>query len=152
MGNRDSVFTLPLRITYRPPRLVFYIVMLSHLGALACVRVTSLPEPLQLSLAAVLVMHMSFAWFSCRRQRNTAQAPVLCLGSDGDWILVEADDEHRIELCEAALVHRLLVVLRFRGQKGQRWDFVLNHENVDRTTLRRLRVRLIHDSGAVPGP
>lgn len=151
MPDRDSLFTLAVRISYRPPGLLLYIVMLSHTGALVCVLATSLPAVGRASLAMILFLHCLYYLFAWYRQYHQRPLPVLCLRRSGEWRLIEDGEEHTLRLCEAGFVHRLLVVLRFTAGNRRPRGFVLTRENVDATTLRRLRVRLLHGAGTGPG-
>ena len=56
------------------------------------------------------------------------------------------DDVMTLRLLPGALMHQLLLILRFVDENGRSFCFVLSKENFAIDILRRLRVRLLHST------
>lgn len=151
MSNRDNAFTLPIRIAYRPPRSVLYLAIFIHIGAILCLHATSLPVLLKLLLGSTVVCQFLLILRDHQLRHAASVAPELCLARDDSWLLLDGEEELGLELCQGALVHRLLLVMRFNSDRGKVHTFLLTRENVDKQVLRRLRVRLLHGGAATPG-
>ncbi len=145
MNHRENAFNAPIRVTYRPPKVLLYLMTLSHFGALPCLLFVSLTVWLTGPLLVLILTNYYFFVRGFSRQQHARYCPQLCLGKDNRWSLLTASDESlAIQLQPGAFVHRLLLVLRFKAENGNSWSFILSPENVESHTLRRLRVRLLH--------
>jgi Membrane-bound toxin component of toxin-antitoxin system len=145
MNHRDNAFNLPIRIYYRPPKALMYFMSTAHTGALLCLFPVVLPLWLK-ALLMILVAANHIRFFRCFSKQQTAESrPQLFLSRDDVWSLIDADNNAvPLTLQPGALVHRLLLVLRFIAEDGKSYAFILRPENVEQNTLRRLRVRLLH--------
>ncbi|MFT7459648.1 MAG: hypothetical protein ACI909_002330 [Planctomycetota bacterium] len=145
MIYRDNAFSVPIRIHYRPPRSLLYLMAFSHFGAALCLLLSSLPYWLSVLLILLVTACFSFFYQDFNKQQVATITPQLCLGKENEWSLIDGNDEVRsIKLRPSALAHSLLLVLRFSDVEGRSYSFILNAENVEKNTLRRLRVRLLH--------
>lgn len=148
MSNMDNAFNLPIRITYRLPRSVLYFSVFNHAGAVACLFISSIPIPFQLALGSVVLYHLAQQLGGYRSSQSGQGGQELCLRRDDTWLLVEDGKTSRLQLCPGALVHRLVVLMRFKTEEGNTARFILTAENVDKQILRRLRVRMLHGRAA----
>lgn len=145
MVYRENAFNIPIRISYRPPLILVYLMTFSHTGALLCLFFVAVP-PLLLGLL-MLVTTVNYCLFirGFFQQQRMLPCPQLCLGKENEWSLLLGHNEVlSLQLRPGALVHRLLLVLRFSTENRKFYCFILNAENVESNTLRRLRVRLLH--------
>ncbi|MBT7951076.1 MAG: hypothetical protein HN764_05585 [Gammaproteobacteria bacterium] len=150
MKHRDNAFSLPIRIIYQPPATLLYFMTFIHVGSLFCLIYVGFP--IWLKLLIVLLISINYLRFYTDFVRNTdsEHKPVLILGRENKWTLIDAEkNAQAVKLEPAAYVHRLLLVLRFTVNGGKTYPFILTSENVERNILRRLRVRLRHDKRSV---
>ncbi len=145
MNFRDNPFNLPIRIHYRPPNSLVYFLTVSHVGALLCLFPTAFSVWWKAMLAGLLALNYIYYFPGLLRARIQEPRPQLCLNRENEWSLVNtANDALALTLHTGALVHRLLLVLRFTATDGQTYSFILTPKNVDLNTLRHLRARLLH--------
>lgn len=139
----ENPFTMPIRIKYRPPGNLIIFLSIIHIGALTCLMSLSIPMWLRVLLA--LIISGSYAIYTYKFLRARHDRVELILSPDNEWRVVDlASDGHdwcRMNLSPGAFVHPRLVVLRLSGDLGK-YTFLLSPKNVDRDSLRRLRVRL----------
>ena len=144
MTHRENAFNLPIRIAYRPPVALIQLMTFSHAGALLCLLMVSLAH-WQIGMLIMLISINYYSFYRDYHKQSKAQpCPQLCLGRENEWSLIADDDALVMQLRNGALVHRLLLVLRFTSENGKSYCFYLNSKNVEANTLRRLRVRLLH--------
>ncbi|NKB39211.1 MAG: hypothetical protein GKR93_18935 [Gammaproteobacteria bacterium] len=148
MQNRESAFSVFIRISYRPPSALLYLILFSHLGAVFSVYYAALPLlPTLLCMILILInlLHLIYQFRQMKKQVNAAQ---ICLTKKNEWLIIDNNIVHKARLKPATLVHPCLVILRFKSEMKNSWCFILNGENVERDTFRRLRVRLLHGETA----
>ena len=135
----ESPLELPLFIPYRPSRRVALLNTLVHAGAVLCLFLTELSLVICGLLAAVILVHYGFYL----RQFLSPQPVTFKLDRRERWqLLQEGKEAVDLKLLPGAFVHPRLVVLCFREPAGRTRFCVLTDDNLDRQTLRRLRVRL----------
>lgn len=130
---------LPISIPYRPSIRVCLFNTLVHAGAIFCLVLTGLPHTATVLVGAGVLMHYGFYLKRFLLPEN------ICLRLDRDdrWQLLRPGRAAvDLKLLPGALVHPKIVVLCFREPGGRSRSCVLTHDNLDATTLRRLRVRL----------
>ena len=141
--NRESGFGLPVRIDYLPPRWLAGVNVLIHVGAILCV----LPTSLDLSIKALLIglIFTGFVITSYRlyRQIGGLTPCKLILDAEDHWYIARAHTRRReVTLISGGFLNPVFAVLGFLDNRGERYVFILSSSNVDKQTLRRLRVRL----------
>lgn len=137
----DSAFTLPIHITYRPPRWLAGALLAIHTATIICIFLTPVPILLQTVMIIAVAGSCIYYWriFFVRKD---LPAPVQLILSIKDvWTLVDSNGERNVQLLPESLVHPALVVLRFKDDRRTR-AFILTPGTVNRDILRRLRVRL----------
>lgn len=145
MTNRESAFTLPIRIRYQPPKSLFIYLTIVHLMSIVCLFPPAVPLWSKCLLAVIILCsYCVYIWNFLNACRNRVE---VILQPNGEWrLLVPGREEQsvfRVNLLRGAFVHPALVVLTLRG-KTERFSFIFTTGNVDVATLRRLRVRLRH--------
>ena len=145
MTNRESAFTLPIRILYQPPKSLFIYLTIVHLISIVCLFPPAIPLWSKCLLTSIIFCSY-FVYI--RNFLNARRNPVeVILQPDGEWRLLVPDrveqSVFRVNLLPGAFVHPALVVLILKGET-QRFSFIFTTENVDVATLRHLRVRLRH--------
>ena len=144
MQYRDNAFSTLVRISYQPPGFLFYLVTLTHLGAVFSIYYADLPvSPMYAGLFLVVLSYANFL-FNFRQARVQQVSPVLCLNKKNEWSVTTQGVTHALQLRPGAYVHPGLVILRFIDQNKKPWCFILTRTNVDEHSFRRLRVRLLH--------
>ena len=137
MSLVKSAPALELELT-RSNYLCLFIV-LSHGGAAMAVVLTAIDPLIRVILMGVILVSFYRSW------NPTPKFPRLCWDGNGQWWLYDGKgSEYHADLLPGAYVHPWLVILRFRVKRTVH-DLVLVPDNVGRTQLRRLRVRLKHD-------
>ena len=144
MHKKESAFSVFIRISYRPPTTLLYLIFTSHIGAVCSVYYAVLPLLPALLCTALILASFVHSMYQFRQMKMRPSAPQLCLTKKNEWLIVDEGIVHKVKLKPAALVHPRLVILRFKSElKGSRC-FILNSENVEKNAFRRLRVRLLH--------
>jgi len=144
MTQTENAFTATFRIPYRPPRGLIRYLTAVHAGALFCVLNTSLPLAVVMPVWLLVIGNYTVLARRFFRQRNAPDRPCLCLDGRNNWFLIRNGQKKSLRMCNGILVHRLVIVLRFRTSNESTVSFLLTRENVVPDTLRRLRVRLLH--------
>lgn len=137
----DSAFELPIQIAYRPPGWLVLALSISHSGAIICIY--ALPVPLWLKAAMVVVICISLlrSLYQFLNSRYIVPPIKLILNAADEWRLADRRDTRPVILLPGALVHPLLLVLRFKD--GRRiYPVILTPGTLNRAVFRRLRVRL----------
>lgn len=136
-------FEQVIRIAYRPSRMVFIILMAVHILAFASILVAEILPGAKFFLALLVA---SGLYKSCRdysRPGNSTAKTELVLDASDVWHLVnDKQDTTELTLLPAVFVHPVLVILRFTDVKRKKYSFILTPDNLDKDSLRRLRVRL----------
>ena len=144
MQYGNNAFSTLIRISYRPPVFLFYLVVFTHLGAIFSLCYADLPwTPVAAGLFLLLFNLFAYV-FKIRQARSEQVSPVLCLNKNNEWSVVVKGTTCKLQLRPAAYVHPCLVILRFYDQRKKLWCFILTRENVEKQDFRRLRVRLLH--------
>lgn len=137
-GDFAATIDLGLRPSLRALRLVF---------CLHALCIGLLPLAMQPGWPAVLLAGaFAGSWLWLRRH------PALGFGkraidrivwhADGGWSLWIGRREIRAELRDESLIHRRLLVLRFRAEDGRRYTRLIAGDEGAESPLRRLRARL----------
>ena len=112
---------------------------LVHTGAIFCLFLAELPLAVTVLIGATVLINFSFYLKRFLSPEN------LCfkLDKNDQWQLLRDNREAvGLRLLPGALVHPQIVALCFKEPSGHTRYCVLTHDNLDRQTLRRLRVRL----------
>ncbi len=150
MKHKDNAFSLPIRIAYRPPKALFKFMILLHAGALLCLIPVAFPLWLKALLTLLLISYFFRFHYTYRKQIEAQKFCVLQLSRKNKWtILNNTSAVQKLELEPGAFVHSTLLVLNFACEDGKKLSFILTPENVEANSLRRLRVRLLHDKWQV---
>ncbi len=135
----ESPLDLPIFVYYRPSVRVGMFNTLVHIGAIFCLFMTDIPITATGFIGTCVLVHYGFYI-----KRFVSQDDI-CFKLDrhDQWQLLR--DNHKavdLKLLPAALVHPHIVALCFKDPGGKVYPCVLTHDNLDKQTLRRLRVRL----------
>jgi hypothetical protein len=146
MKHRDNAFSLPIVIPYQPPTQLAYFITFSHFGAVLCLLTVNLMMWIKtLFIAFILVNYIHFI-LNYLSSRQSANKTILLLNRENVWSMISPNkSKQNLILTAEGFVHRFLVVIRLKTVQGDKLSFVLTNENVEKNTLRRLRVRLRHD-------
>lgn len=126
-----------LQIELGRSRYLCLFVLLSHCGATVAVAFTAIEPLFRAVLVGVALLSLYRSW-----SRLTPGFIILRWDSLDQWWLYDRDGgEHAADLLPGSYVHPWFMVLRFRVDRSVH-DLVLMPDNVCRTSLRRLRVRL----------
>ena len=147
MNHRDNEFNIPVRITYRPPITLLHYMAFTHIGAIICLCVVSLSIFLFGILSVLIIVNYFLYYQKFESEREAVPSVELCLGNSNEWTaLMLVDDVMTLRLLPGALMHQLLLILRFVDENGRSFCFVLSKENFAIDILRGLRVRLLHST------
>ena len=139
MIGMEAPLELPIFIYYRPSMRVAVFNTLVHIGAIFCLFLADIPATVMGLIGACVLIHYGFYIKRFLSPEN------ICFKLDkhDQWQLLRDNDEAGdLRLLPGPLVHPQLVVLRFKDTTGRTYSCVLAHDNLDKQTLRRLRVRL----------
>ena len=135
----ESPLELPIFIHYRPSKRVGMFNTLVHAGALFCLFLSDIPATVTVLIVAAVLTN-----YGCYLKRFLVpEDACFKLDRHDRWQLLQ-DNRAPVELrlLPGALVHPKLIALCFRAPDGRTRCCVLTHDNLDRQTHRRLRVRL----------
>ena len=135
----EAPFELPIFIHYRPSVRVGIFNTLVHIGAIVCVFLADIPA-IAMVFAGTCVL-VNYGIYITR----FLSPEDICFKLDkhDQWQLFSDNCEAvNLRLLPGALVHPQIVVLHFKDTAGRTHPCVLTHDNLDKQTLRRLRVRL----------
>ena len=137
----DSAFELPIHIAYRPPGWLVIASIINHCGAIICIFAVPVPPWLKAAMVAVVGAGLFWSLYRFLHRRYITPSIMLILNSANEWRLVERGEARPIRLLPGALVHPLLLVLRFKD--GRRvYPVVLTPGMLNPELFRRLQVRL----------
>ena len=139
MIGMEAPLELPIFIHYRPSIRVAVFNTLVHIGAILCLFLADIPATVMGLFGACVLIHY---WVYIKRFLSPEN---ICFKLDkhDQWQLLRDNDEAGdLRLLPGPLVHPQFVVLRFKDTTGRTYSCVLTHDNLDKQTLRRLRVRL----------
>ena len=111
-------------------------IFLSHGGAVTAVALTTIDILIRGILIGIILLSLYRRW--------NPSPKFLRLRWDGNdqwWLCDGNGGEYRADLLPGSYVHPWLVILRFRIKRATH-DLVLVQDNVNRSQLRRLRIRL----------
>lgn len=133
-----------IRIGPHPAWPVLAVLIPLHLGAGACVWVTSLPVWAQLAATAAAGYSLFASAGACLRRAGRE----LLLTADARWFVVEKCGLTRpVTPVSCLFVHEALGLVTIRDEQGAYRPFFLSSFNTDADTRRRLRVRLRFPNG-----
>lgn len=135
----ESPLELPIFIHYRPSKRVGMFNTLVHGGAILCLFLSDIP-----AIATVLILTAVLTNYGFYLTRYLFPGDT-CFKLDRHdrWQLLVGNHEAvDLRLLPGALVHPKIIALCFREPSGRTRYCVLTHDNLDRQTHRRLRVRL----------
>ena len=115
------------------------VLTLVHIGAILCLFLADIPATVMGLIGTCVLIHYGFYIKRFLSPEN------ICFKLDkhDQWQLLRDNDEAGdLRLLPGPLVHPQFVVLRFKDTTGRTYSCVLTHDNLDKQTLRRLRVRL----------
>ncbi len=137
--SRQSPLELPIFIYYRRSKRVALLNTLAHVGALLCLFLADLGVATTGLIGACLLVHYGVYL----KRFFSPEAICFKLDQNDRWQLLRKEqDALDLTLLPGALVHPQIIVMCFREPTGRTRSCVLTHDNLDRRTLRRLRVRL----------
>jgi hypothetical protein len=141
-----SGFELPIRIDYRPPRWLKPFIIVSHLLAVICVLLTSLPPLFKIILVLYAIVNLVVT--GKKAAANSHDFLHIYLNSDDQWFVRIADDDSKkARLISAGVVFPELIILRLQTIDENRYDCIITVYTTDKHTLRRLRARLFYPKG-----
>ena len=135
----ETPFELPIFIHYRPSVRVGIFNTLVHFGAIFCLFLADIPAAAIVIAGTCVLVHYGFYLTRFLSPED------ICFKLDkhDQWQLFSDNREAvNLRLLPGALVHPQIVVMCFKDPAGRTHPCVLTHDNLDRQTLRRLRVRL----------
>lgn len=141
----SSRFAERVEFDIRPSRLLGGALIVLHAGAVALVAAVTLPFWAQLLLGAAVLTSL---WQSIGRHvrllHPNAITGLICDGAAQWWVRFRSGDTEPVTILPTSYLHSQLVVLNLRSTiSGQVRSAILLGDNIDRTTFRRLRVRLL---------
>jgi hypothetical protein len=140
MDRQDAVFELPIRIAYIRPRWLVSFIVFAGVGAVICLLYVDHVWSVRASLiAGVLVLTAHEI-----HQTGQRDASLILDGMDHWLILFQDAEAVPAILSKATVVLSELIVLVLQTAEGKRYRFILTPDNIDKTQLRRLRVRLFY--------
>ena len=142
-----------LRLTLRPSRHLFGLLLLMHAGALLLILMLPLHWAVMLTLG--LVVSASLVWSLGVASLKWGAIAELIEETAGEWTLCDAaGDAVTARLLPGSHLHQQLVVLNF-ACTGRRWgrrSVVILGDMLDGDSFRHLRVRLLAVSHTPPEP
>ena len=135
----EAPFELPIFIHYRPSVRVGIFNTLVHIGAIFCLFLAEIPVTVMVFTGICVLVH-----YGIYIKRFLSPGDI-CFKLDrhDQWQLFSDSHEAvNLRLLPGALVHPQIVVMCFKDADGRTYPCVLTHDNLDKQTLRRLRVRL----------
>jgi len=147
MKHRDNAFSLPIVIPYQPPTQLAYFITFSHFGAVLCLLTVNLMMWIKTLFISLILFNYIYSILTYRRAKRSTNRTILLLNRENAWSMIGPNNsKQNLTLNAEGFVHRLLVIIRFKTAYGDKLSFILTNENVEKNTLRRLRVRLRHDN------
>ena len=135
----ESPLELPIFIHYRPSKRVGVFNALVHAGAIFCLFLSGIPATATALIGTAVLTNYGFYL----KRYLFPEDACFRLDRHDRWQLLQGNREAvDLRLLPGALVHPKIIALCFRGLSGRTRYCVLTHDNLDKQTLRRLRVRL----------
>ena len=139
MTGMESPLELPIFVDYQPSVRIGIVNTLVHLGAIFCLFLAELPLTVRGLISACVLVN-----YGCHLKQFLA-AESICFKLDrrDQWkLLRDGHEAVDLILLPGTLVHPKIVALCFKEPTGRIHYCVLTQDNLDKQTLRRLRVRL----------
>jgi toxin CptA len=142
----------PIRIEPRRSLRLAALLVLMHAGAVVIIILLPIAVWVKAPLCALLIVSLLNMLNIHALRRGKASIVEALWEGDGQWRLGTADGrEHTARLLPGSYVSSHLVILRFAMEGSwQRRALVLLPDVLDATTLRKLRVRLLHSADQDP--
>lgn len=141
MDEQKAVFEVPLRIPYVPPRWLLPYLIISGSGAIVCLISLNLIWPLK----AFLVLLVGAVLIRSDFRQITRQQSGLVLDAKDRWFIIVAGKSGvPARLVQASITLPGFIVLVLQTADEKKFRFFLTAENLDSTTMRRLRIRLYY--------
>ena len=140
MDESRSGFDLPITIEYTAPMWLAPIIYFCHIGAIICLFVSNLSTLFSVLLTIFIIIGLYF-WIQ-NNQRITSPLKVI-LNNKGEWKVIVGDGNAiKTSLVSACILFPDLIILRLKDGNRKKYDLILSNANLDKKSLRRLRVRL----------
>ncbi len=144
-------YAVPLQLEIKPSRILFVVLLLFHLSAIAILITLSMPAVITFVLSIVLIL-IGAHLVSLHALRSSEKAVTKIIWDANDeWLLSgRARQNVKVDLLGDSYVHPKLTILRFK-EPDKIWsnNVVLLKDNIDENDFRRLRVRLNLSRGGV---
>lgn len=137
-----NAFGMTVELRLRPSLRALQLIFALHVLCIGLLPLAMQSGPPMLVVAAAFAA----SWLWLRRHPTLGFGPRaitrMLWHADGSWSLWCDSREIRAELCAESLVHRRLLLLRFRSADGRRLTRLIAGDELDAEPLRRLRARL----------
>lgn len=122
------------------------LLLFAHTGALILVVLVPLPVWIKILLGCLICGSLFFTLTTYALLRGRRAIACAVCESDGQWSLrTAAGHEFEVQLLPGSYVNPGLVILNFcAGRRRRNYSMILMPDSLDEVTLRRLRVRLLH--------
>jgi hypothetical protein len=149
MAGQYCGFDLPVRIDYVPPAWLLPFIYLTHSVAAVCLFPANLPWSIKIVLFLAALCSLRFHIGNFMRYTAISKPLQLLLDVANNWSVVVPDGK-RIDasLQSASILQPGFVVLNLQDENNTKYVFFLTESNLDKQTLRRLRVRLLYPRGS----
>jgi len=149
MAGQYCGFDLPVRIYYIPPTWLMPFIYLTHSVAAVCLIPVNLPGSIKIVLFLAALCSLRFHAGNFKRYSAFDKPLQLLLDTANNWSVVVPDGK-RIDasLQSASIFQPGFVVLNLQDKNSTKYVFILTESNLDKQTLRRLRVRLLYPRGS----
>jgi len=139
--DKDFPLEMPIYIACRPSFNIAIFNALIHLGAIGSLFPADIPSGAVILLISCVLLHL---FYYIRQYRIRCETHVMLkLNKENKWELTGANGEIKdLDLLPGTFVHPCMVILRFKDECRRAYTYVLTTDNIERQTLRRLRVRL----------
>jgi toxin CptA len=149
----STAFNTSLDLSPGPSVRAILALSVLHMGAVVLVVLAQLPKPASLAMALLLLA----SWFTLRRHPAFGFGPRalhhLILHAAGGWSVESVKDGRGdAELLDGSVVQSWIIVLNFRLKSGRKRSRVLLGDELPADAMRRLRARLLADSGGAQAP
>lgn len=144
MDRHPSAFDLPIRIAYIPPAWLPAFILISHVGAVFCTIYSGLPISIKFLLILPVLAGLVWSVRYYTRGSRAGAPSLIILDARDRWLFVDANARVKyLRLVMASIPLPGLILLRLVDRQARKYDFILTENTADKTTLRRLRVRLL---------
>lgn len=137
-------YATPLRLELKPSRVLFLVLLVLHLAALALTYYLFSNVFLLLFIAALLIFSGYFVLAGAALKKTSSAVVKLVWDANNEWILeTKVGETLNAELMRDSYINSFITVLIFKCEgRMLNTHVVLLKDNVDVNTFRRLRVRL----------